>query len=455
VPSADIWIASGPAPVSWDTPAAWSLGAAPRAGDDVIFQTDAQGSGSAPVILGHATPLLNSVTFDGSWVGTITLRADAAAQAAGQLNAHTITLEARPQPGEEVLLDPGTDVHSDTALNLSGGSITGAGIIQAEGTITVNGTSVADAPALGAYLEVGDGITPTSMTFAEQSVPLVVMADGNIDVHAGASVDFENSPTAGPMATAVISADAGPHTLALDGGTVFREGGPELLVGLGVVVNSGALEAGPTSPGSPASGALHFTGTNSDGAGLTVSGGQVSALGSLSFDAGVRIAGGQVDVVDGATLEAGTVRAPVTSFLSGSGDLRLEGTFRSHGDFVMSGGVLETMGSADSAIMLDAGDTFFLSGGTVNGSPTVSVGQFPVATAPSQPPPAAPILPAPADLVFAASGTAAPVAAMSGVTGNPPSWGVALPPASPGDITSIAALAAWAPMMPGVAPAIS
>jgi hypothetical protein len=213
VPSTDVWIASGAMPVSWDNPAAWSLGAAPSAGDDVVLQTDPQGQGSAPVLLGSATPSLNSVTLEGSWTGTLTL------QAAGQLNAHTITLEARPQAGDEVLLDPGTEVHSDTALNLSGGSIAGAGIVQAEGAVTVNGTSAADAPTLGTYLEVGDGITPTTMTFAEQSVPLVVTADGNIDVRAGASVDFEAMPMSGPAA-AVVSADAGPHTLALDGGTV-------------------------------------------------------------------------------------------------------------------------------------------------------------------------------------------------------------------------------------------
>jgi hypothetical protein len=51
-----------------------------------------------------------------------------------------------------------------------------------------------------------------------------------------------------------------------------------------------------------------------------------------------------VDVADGATLEAGVQGAPVTSSLSGSGDLRLGGTFRVHGDFVMTGGVLEALG---------------------------------------------------------------------------------------------------------------
>ena len=143
VPSADIWIASGTAPVSWDTPAAWSLGAAPRAGDDVLLRTDAQGSGSAPVTLGHATPLLNSVTLDGSWAGTLTLQTD------GQLNAHVITLDARTHTGDEILLDAGTEVHSDMALELSGGSIAGAGLVQAEGSIQVNGISMIDPPTLG------------------------------------------------------------------------------------------------------------------------------------------------------------------------------------------------------------------------------------------------------------------------------------------------------------------
>jgi hypothetical protein len=433
VPSANVWIASGPAPVSWDTPAAWSLGATPRAGDDVIFQTDALGSGSAPVSLGHATPLLHSVTFDGSWSATLTL------QAAGQLNAHTITLEARPQPGDEVLLDPGSEVHSDTALNLSGGRIVGAGIVQAEGTVTVNGTSAADPPTLGAYLEVGDGITPTTMTFAEQSVPLVVMADGNIDVHANASADFATMPAGGLAAVAVVSADAGLHTLTLDGGTVSREDTSELLVGLGAEVNTGTLGTFPsTQPGVQAGNPLHFTGFNADGQGLTVHGGQVLVGGSLSFDGGVRIDGGLVDVADGATLEAGTPAAPVPSSLGGSGDLRLQGTFRSHGDFVMSGGVLDTTGSVDSRIVLDPGDTFFLLGGTLTGSPSVSGGLFLTGTAPSPPPPVTPIRPADADLAFAAVPPVAPQ----------PSPALTPPSGNPGGITSGSSAAAWPPLIP-------
>jgi hypothetical protein len=93
--------------------------------------------------------------------------------------------------------------------------------------------------------------------------------------------------------------------------------------------------------------------------------------------------------------------------------------------------------------------------GPVNGSPTVSVGLFPADTGPSQPPPVTPILPADADLIFAVSGTAVPVTAMPGVTGNPPSSGVALPSASPGGITSIAALVTWPTMIPSSAPAVS
>lgn len=96
-------------------------------------------------------------------------------------------------------------------------------------------------------------------------------------------------------------------------------------------------------------------------------------------------------MADGATLEAGTAMAPATSYLTGTGDLRLGGTFRSHGDFVMDGGVLKTMGSPDSRIALDAGDTFFLLGGTVLGSPAVSGGMFLVGTGPLQPSPVTPI----------------------------------------------------------------
>jgi hypothetical protein len=432
VPSADIWIASGTAPVSWDTPAAWSLGAAPRAGDDVLLRTDAQGSGSAPVTLGHATPLLNSVTLDGSWAGTLTLQTD------GQLNAHVITLDARTHTGDEILLDAGTEVHSDMALELSGGSIAGAGLVQAEGSIQVNGISMIDPPTLGAQLQVGDGIASTTMTFAQGAVPLVVVGAGNIGVNSNASVIFDPLPSSGET-VAVVSRDQASHAMTVNGGFVQGGESGEQLVALGVVVNSGVLEADT----------LHFTGTNGDGDGLTVNGGQVIILGSLSFDGGVRIVGGQVDVADGATLEAGTAAAPVASSLSGAGDLRLEGTFLSHGDFVMSGGVLETMGSADSRIVLDPGDTYFLMGGTVDGSPTVSGGEFPADREPSQPLLASAISPADTYLADGVGRTAA-----SGTIAAPqPSFGLIPPTGSPDDITSGAA--AWQPLISNGAPAIS
>jgi hypothetical protein len=433
VPSTDVWVATGSTPVSWDNPAAWSLGAAPRAGDDVILQTDAQGPGSAPVLLGSATPLLNSVTLDGSWVGTLTL------QEAGQLDAHTITLDARPQSGDEILLGPGTEVHSDTALNSYGGSIAGQGVVQAEGAITVNGNSAADAPVLGAYLEVGDGITQTTMTFAEQSVPLIVTAGGNIDVRADASVDFEAILPGGPTPMAVFSADAGPHTLALDGGTLYHEGGSEVLVGMGVEVNAGTLEAGAP---------LHFTGLNADGRGLTARGGSVLADANVSFDGGMGIAGGMVDVADGATLEAGTASAPLTSTLSGAGELRLEGTFRVHGDFIMSGGTLETTGSPDSHIVLDPGYSFSQAGGTVIILPgDTSSGGMIVANLSAQPTPPSGISPTDSDLVFA-SGGAGPVDT-SGQAGIPPSLTPAtMPNGQTGDFTLSGMPADWAGAWP-------
>jgi hypothetical protein len=418
----------------------------PRAGDDVVFRTDAQGLGSAPIVLDGATPPLNSVTFDGSWAGTLTLRADTIDQTSGQLNAHVITLDARPQAGDEVLLDAGTTVHSDVALNLAGGSIAGAGVVQAEGAINVGGTSMADPPTLGAQLIVGDGSDLTTMTFAQDSVPLVVEGDANIVVNPNASITFDTQPSGGPAAVAVIAADQAPHAMTLNGGLVQADGSSEVQVGMGVVVDSGTLEAGP-APWS-----LHFSGSNGYGAGLTVNGGQVIADGELSFDVGVSIAGGLVDVSDGATLQAGVDAAPVISSLSGAGDLRLEGTFRVHGDFVMTGGQLESMGSADSSIMLDSGDTFFLMGGTMYGSPAVTGGVIVEGVPPPQPLAVAPIAPAASDLAFTSGGAMAPGAAALG--GQPPS-GLALPPGGPSDFTSYGGPVAWTPLAPGDDPAVS
>ena len=274
-------------------------------------------------------------------------------------------------------------------------------------------------------------------------MPLVVVGAGNIGVNLNASVIFDPLPSSGETVGAVVSGDQAPHAMTVNGGYVQGGESGEQLVALGVVVNSGVLEAG--------AGALHFTGVNGDGTGLTVNGGQVITGGSLSFDGGVRIAGGQVDIAYGATLEAGTAAAPVASSLSGAGDLRLEGTFRSHGDFVMSGGVLETMGSADSRIVLDPGDTYFLMGGTVEGNPTVFGGLFLTDSEPSQPLMVTSIPPAD---TYPAGGVGG--SATSGTIAAPQSsFGLVPPTGSPDDITSGAAPVAWQPLIPNGGPAIS
>jgi hypothetical protein len=422
-------------------------GRPPHAGDDVVLRTDAQALGSAPVVLDGVTPLLNSVAFDGSWIGTLTLRANAANQTAGQLNAHVITLAARAHSGDEVILGIGTEVHSDVALNLAGGSIAGAGVVQAEGAITVNGVSMIDPPTLGAQLDVGNALASTTMTCAPQAVPLVVTGAGNIDVNPNAAVTFDTLPNSGQAAVAVVAGDQAPHTLTINGGLVQQDGSAELVVGLGVVMESGMLEAGPATEGTGvASWSYHFTGVNEYRAGLTAFGGQVIADGSLSFDGGVNIAGGQVDVAGGATLEAGAGLAPVAISLSGAGDLRLEGMFLAHGDFAMTGGLLATMESAHSQAVLDPGDTFWLAGGTVaatsasagagglavDGSLVVSGGLILGQVELSQP------LPSPdSGLAFTSSTSASSWATATGASAaDQPALGSVLSMGSAGDFTS-------------------
>jgi hypothetical protein len=122
----------------------------------------------------------------------------------------------------------------------------------------------------------------------------------------------------------------------------------------------------------------------------------------------------------------------------------------------MSGGVLESMGSADSRIVLDPGDTFFLLGGTLTGSPAVSGGLFLTGPAPSQPPPVTPIRPPDADLAFATSGTTAPGTVAPGTIAAPqPSPTLTPPPGLPGGITSGSSAAAWPPLIPNGLPAVS
>jgi hypothetical protein len=124
-------------------------------------------------------------------------------------------------------------IHSDVALDLAGGSITGAGVIQAEGAINVDGISMADPPTLGARLGVGDGSAVSTMTFSQDAVPLVVVGDADIVMNPNATVTFDTLPQGGPAAVAVVAGDQAPHAMTLDGGLVQQGDSSQLLVGLG------------------------------------------------------------------------------------------------------------------------------------------------------------------------------------------------------------------------------
>ena len=78
----------------------------------------------------------------------------------------------------DVFITSGTTLQATTALKLLGGDIEGSGTLQAEGTITVNGTSATDKPTLKTMLKVGDGTAATTMTFASGSQPMVVSGGG-------------------------------------------------------------------------------------------------------------------------------------------------------------------------------------------------------------------------------------------------------------------------------------
>ena len=105
----------------------------------------------------------------------------------------------------DIYICSGTTLHATTALNFFGGEIDGGGVVQAEGTITVNGTSATDKPTLRSLLNVGDGTAATVMTFQSGSQPLVVAAGAGITVNANGKIVFNNQPPAGNNSITAIS----------------------------------------------------------------------------------------------------------------------------------------------------------------------------------------------------------------------------------------------------------
>jgi hypothetical protein len=141
------------------------LGTHPNTGQDIVFDS-AHSNTVCNIPMGTLIPALKSMTF-GDWSGELLVPSNV------NLTADAITLNPRTNTGNpDLFIGVGATVQATTTLQLNGGDVTGAGTLQGEGTITVNGSSATDKPTLECLLQVGDGTAATTMTFQSGSLPL-------------------------------------------------------------------------------------------------------------------------------------------------------------------------------------------------------------------------------------------------------------------------------------------
>jgi hypothetical protein len=313
--STDYWqpTAQGSAAFQYNVDVNWSENHKPLAGEDVVWDSAHNPNNNFCIIPGGLVlPEFNSLTFanDAYYV-----------QANSNLTASTITLQPRTNPPagtSSLVIGFGATVEATSALAWNGGAVTGSGTLQAVGTATVNGTSAADKPTLGATWQIGDGTAATTTTFSANSQPLVVTGNAYIVVNGNALLYFNNQPLQqGSAAVAIANGDGNPHTLLVGGGQVIRTNTSECVVGMGLALNAGsALFVNPTPQGRDF-GPLHFTGQTSGGKGMSVQGGAVYVDASLSVDAQTQILGGSVTVNSQSTLTLGVGPNSPASFISG------------------------------------------------------------------------------------------------------------------------------------------
>ncbi len=361
------WIAPPLPPgqsASWDLDTNWSLGTHPNAGMDIVFDA-AKSNTPCTIPANDAIAPLNSLTFN-NWGATLTVNSP--------VNARTVTINPRTinAGNTEVIINPGGLVHASAALNMLGGSVSGVGPLQAEGTVTFNGTAANDPVQLAAPLFVGtaDGTAPGTMTTAVGSLPLQVSGNGQITINNKSSLDFLNQPQQGQQtATAVTNVDNSAHSIYVMSGGVLSHGTTNgIYVGMGVYLWGGKLEvSNATGDPTTLAPAMDFTGTNPAGGGLFTRDNaevDVDPSAALNFDGGVEVNDNtQVNVKGSAYLTSG-VAANSPSFVMYDGTISNSGRIIAHGGFYMLGGTLSTVSCA-AEVDVDGGNAFNLEGGTI------------------------------------------------------------------------------------------
>ncbi len=210
----DLWIAPAAAIVPgqgaarWDVGTNWSEGHSPNINDSAVFDPNAMANGvkgtntpcyvpagdNLPTIIGLS---LNDwgVPNNANQAGTLTLNSD--------LAANSVNLNARTNNAgnPEVIVNSGSHLFALQSLAWAGGSVTGAGDFGMGGTDSINGSSATDKPTLGSLMDVGTTFANKtytgSLSFAQNSQPLVVQGNANINVNPNSSLTFLNQAAQG------------------------------------------------------------------------------------------------------------------------------------------------------------------------------------------------------------------------------------------------------------------
>ncbi len=349
-PATVTWI--NPGGGDWDTPANWSTGAVPGAGDDVVI--NALNAGAGVTHSQRTTDTVNSITAAApisiSGFGTLSV----------------------------------TGSFSDSsAISLANGTLANA-TIAAGTSITVTSNSTLSGVTLAGELVIDGGATVT----AQQGLLLdngTVQLEGFLTFVGGTFTNF---------ATLLVSG-SGPQALDGTGRVVFAGSGGQVnqfLSGAGPLTVAAGVSVSDTTAGGfvGSSGqALTVDGTvtASAGQGITVAGSSVTNNGppggttaSLQADGaalevtnlqgnagGIAASNGATLTLDGAWQNTGAVSETVATI-----DLR--GTFKTSGLGTLSGsgGAIEFIGTLtnDGTLTLNGGTVnplYFLDGGTING----------------------------------------------------------------------------------------
>jgi hypothetical protein len=359
----------------WSAGVNWSLGAAPVAGQDVVFKVDpTTGAGSAPCYLDVSTPTVGSLTFDPGWNQTLTFVGQPHVRGGGggggggntTLNAHKLTLNARTaaSPTNYEIMTMGGTVHCDQAFELNGGSIGGGGTVQVEGTMNVGGQSATDKPTLGDVLNLGDGATATTMTYDDDTVPLVVQDSAEINVSSYATLSFDNCESP----TAISNGDGGVHTITINPSGTMQTGGSTT-----VHVQVGIEDSGTVSIGGP----FEVDGQNQEFKGWTKLAGDDVLSNTTTVKYGIQLSGGTLSLDGGKVLNCGTTGAPGDFNQQGGNFRLLGGTVNVAGNFLLSNGTFSTDGTTGGTVNLGTSGAFEMSGGALYvTNPTGAVGSL-------------------------------------------------------------------------------